>query len=740
VGIETTTFSGSAENNTILNNTANNNTYSGIDVYLADNNVIQDNIADYNGWDTKTYYPTGISLFQASGNSVINNTARHNRYRDFSTFSDTNARCNNLVQNMIVSEGREYLYYNSSVSLSNQVIGGLILCNADNSNITNVTIKGSSQIRNNGISMSLTSGAILDGINSSYNAEWVLDSESDNNIITNSFIEYNDYVGISLSLCASGNNITNSQINNNTKDGIVVASQCTSGNLFDNNSISFNGEEGCDFYKGSSQKITNNQINNNTNNGIKLDSQSSSNTLENNTIQNNGINGLLISGASNNNLIRDTLISGSIQNDTKITSSTNNRFINVSYNISKEYVDTSSTLLREWYLNVRTVNQGEGGVDSANVSIYNSTMDLVNNSLTDTNGYTGNLNFLSYINNGTDRYYYSNYTINGTKTGCTGNQSEVNLTSNLAYSLLLVDNGNPNVTLISPTNGASYSGSSYSVLFEFNVSDSESGIKNCSIMVGSSSYQNTSAISEDSENNISVSLSSGSYNTYVSCYDSAGNLGNSSTVSLTITAPSSENNNGGGGGLPTYYPTETDLKEGYSKSMGRNWKIKFKSNNENHELKVNEIQNNSVTITVLSNPITFNLFINETKKVDINNDSYYDLSVFLEEIKYSRATLVIKELNESIFPVIKEEEAIQNNSEINDSNVNEDLNESIFPVIKEEEAIQNNSEINDSNVNEDLNSEKNQDNKFIYSLVGIILIAIVITILTLKSKPKKKRK
>ena len=51
----------------------------------------------------------------------------------------------------------------------------------------------------------------------------------------------------------------------------------------------------------------------------------------------------------------------------------------------------------------------------------------------------------------------------------------------------------------------------------------------------------------------------------------------------------------------------------------KNWKMKFDVENVNHELKVNDIKDNLVTITISSDPITFDLLVNETKKINLDN-------------------------------------------------------------------------------------------------------------------------
>jgi hypothetical protein len=180
-----------------------------------------------------------------------------------------------------------------------------------------------------------------------------------------------------------------------------------------------------------------------------------------------------------------------------------------------------------------------------------------------------------------------------------------------------------------------------------------------------------------------------------------------------------ESTTSSGGGLPTYTITQSNLQEGYSKILGKSWGLEFKIKNETHGLKIDDIQNNSATITISSNPITFNLSINETKKIDLEDDGFYDVSVLLKNITgntyYRRAEVFVKSINE-------ETSKIQSN------------------IPEESNADENSNNQENNKENKDIISEKIKDNKLIvYEIIGIILITIVIIFLILKFKSKKKR-
>ena len=118
----------------------------------------------------------------------------------------------------------------------------------------------------------------------------------------------------------------------------------------------------------------------------------------------------------------------------------------------------------------------------------------------------------------------------------------------------------------------------------------------------------------------------------------------------TPTTAEEDTTSQGGGGTPTFYPTESDLQEGYTKQLYTNWKLKFKVDSEEHQLKLDSFDkvNKTATVTVSSDPQTKTLLVGESWKVNLDNDSYYDLLVRLDNVTSIRANVFIKNINESI--------------------------------------------------------------------------------------------
>lgn len=132
-----------------------------------------------------------------------------------------------------------------------------------------------------------------------------------------------------------------------------------------------------------------------------------------------------------------------------------------------------------------------------------------------------------------------------------------------------------------------------------------------------------------------------------------------SSVASVTDEDSDSSSSGGSSGTITYSLSDSDLDDGYTQSMGRNWQMRFNIGEESHELKVGEIGSDFVTVTVSSDPMTFNLSVNETKKVDLDGNGFYDLEVFLKSLTTYRAELFVHKINESVpeedKPVVDEE-------------------------------------------------------------------------------------
>ncbi len=300
-----------------------------------------------------------------------------------------------------------------------------------------------------------------------------------------------------------------------------------------------------------------------------------------------------------------------------------------------------------WWLDTNTNSLSAMAVSNVNLSISNRTNGLVSSRLTSAG--TVRQAVTEYFYNGTAYFYYSNYTVNASKSGFTNASTSVNMSTNRAISLTMTDLVAPVVTLSSPLTGASYSGSSYSVPFVWGATDSGVGVANCSIYANGVGYVNTSAIT-DTNNNQNISLSAGTYNAYINCTDYDGNTGNSSNITFTITAPAVESS---GGTFSTPSASDTSLTDGVTRTLtaGTQFSFNFVADSgtrEYHSLRVNNIYTNSAILTLYSTPIKFNITVGETKVFDTNGNGKNDLSVTLQSISFGRADVFVKKITESI--------------------------------------------------------------------------------------------
>jgi hypothetical protein len=206
----------------------------------------------------------------------------------------------------------------------------------------------------------------------------------------------------------------------------------------------------------------------------------------------------------------------------------------------------------------------------------------------------------------------------------------------------------PNVTLVSPANSSEDSDGDLD--FVYTVSDGGISISNCSLIFSSLVNQTNTSITKDANQSFNLTdLGIGTYNWSVNCTDSSMNVGSSEERIFNVVSPTTtETTIATGGGVSSYTPTVTQLGEGYTRSLGTGAKIDFEVSGESHRLKVNKIENNSVTITISSNPITITLVVGESRKLDLDGDGVYDLFVKLNSLTSLRADITIKEIDELI--------------------------------------------------------------------------------------------
>lgn len=186
----------------------------------------------------------GLSIVSSHDNLIESSFIYENNYSDVEVIAYSNIECNNILNNVIGSGSRNIGYYNSSVNLDGRIFSELILCNADNSLIKNITVHASKN-KNNLLLLINTDNSVFENINSSSCQRGIHIVSSSGNIFSELKTSYNKDYGVYL---ASGynNSFINSSSNKNLK-GILVSTKSEGTSLINFNA-NFNSHYGIEFY------------------------------------------------------------------------------------------------------------------------------------------------------------------------------------------------------------------------------------------------------------------------------------------------------------------------------------------------------------------------------------------------------------------------------------------------------------------------------------------------------------
>jgi hypothetical protein len=173
-----------------------------------------------------------------------------------------------------------------------------------------------------------------------------------------------------------------------------------------------------------------------------------------------------------------------------------------------------------------------------------------------------------------------------------------------------------------------------------------------------------------------------------------------------------DGSNGGGSGgsgivkYPVFYPTHHQLEQGYKKSLRKKWRIKFKFKNKNHTLTLEDLSRHRARINVSSESIIFDLNENQTKNINLDNDEFYDLEVYLQNITG---------------PIIY------------DANL-------ILKLIEEESLVDEEVEEGGGDIISDLGKAIGKSKLKYWIILGVIVLVVVVIIANKIIKKKKEKK
>jgi subtilisin family serine protease len=311
--------------------------------------------------------------------------------------------------------------------------------------------------------------------------------------------------------------------------------------------------------------------------------------------------------------------------------------------------------------------------------LWDSTGNIINSSTLNVEGLS-NYSIFAY-NFSSEGIYRWNCLITNNKSNSTwGN-------GNLTF---IYDYNSPSVSLNSPSSGNTEYHENDAITFRFTVSDT-SEIDNCKLIIDNVVKDTKNSVTRGSEQ----SFSSQSFSTNgdkiwkVNCTDRAGNIRTSSSRTLSIQDPATEDeeeptDEGDSGGDESDSSEDSSAEEsasasetttlaspliagdssfvtsfdsvlkGYTKSLREGQKIRFvipvkqESNasinttylNETHTITINEVNNNSVNLTVASTPVNMILRLGEERKIYFLGD--YALNIRLNSIVNESANLTVK--------------------------------------------------------------------------------------------------
>ncbi|MDQ7778907.1 MAG: NosD domain-containing protein [Planctomycetota bacterium] len=250
-------------NSTLESNSVSQNNY-GVYITNSQHNSLCENIVSSN----QTY---GIYLSRSFLNTLASDTVEENGQNDLWVYASSDEECVNTVTDMTGSGGRPILYFYEPVNIDGLTVSELVLCNADNSVISNVTIAGSDTLKNNGLFAMRTESSTFEAIVSCWN-----------------------YVGISLDDC-SLNTISGGTLNDNASMGATIRGVGTLVGTGKDNILT--GSEarrnnvGIQLLAASGTKVRSSQISANTLYGIYVGVCPSA-EIEGNLIESNGLRGI----------------------------------------------------------------------------------------------------------------------------------------------------------------------------------------------------------------------------------------------------------------------------------------------------------------------------------------------------------------------------------------------------------------------------------------------------------------
>jgi hypothetical protein len=227
----------------------------------------------------------------------------------------------------------------------------------------------------------------------------------------------------------------------------------------------------------------------------------------------------------------------------------------------------------------------------------------------------------------------------------------------------VIDGGVPGVELVDPVDTSIDVRAS--IKYTCKGTDTESGVDTYVTTItkpsGNTAVQSTTVANTEVTFTGDDTNEAGSYDVDCTLTDNVGNaISTSSSFTALFTTGSSGSSGGGGGGSAATVSFDVDFSEATTTEAamqvaeGSTRTFSF-DGATTHTLKVDSVSDTSATITISSDPQTFEMNVGETLGVDINGDGLDDLEVTLKSIDNGVVDLTIVKVEEGAEIVAEEE-------------------------------------------------------------------------------------
>lgn len=305
----------SGSNNAFIDNNASDNAFYGIMLWDSPNNILQANIAQNNGY-------SGLWLMSSSGNSVAENNFIHNNESGISIWYSSND--SSISENDLRNNSRYGIYIKSSSN--NSILRNGVMANEgwgiglDNARENTVE---ANRVGDNPVGITLFDGSthnlILNNSVSRSKHYGIQLSDASSNIIAKNQVWRNGGGGIGLYNASDDNRIEGNNASYNLFNGIDLDG-CRK-DVVRGNRVDYNEWGGIGLYFGCEENsIEDNEIGYNTWSGITL-GKCKGNVVTGNNVTRNALGGIKLQGCEDNLLFQNDLIENAMEGSTiRITS------------------------------------------------------------------------------------------------------------------------------------------------------------------------------------------------------------------------------------------------------------------------------------------------------------------------------------------------------------------------------------------------------------------------------------